>query len=118
QGATKAQVIKTMKANGKPFSKEYDILHFLSIPDGAVNFQFENDKVMHIDGVTDDGQPPLQGTGLLYYRDSIDLAKRVSYLFSSSKRSARRGNSAGGSPHGAFGKRERMKSVRAPWPGA
>jgi hypothetical protein len=50
QGATKAQVIKAMKANGKPFSDKYDILHFLSIPDGPANFTFENDKVVHICG--------------------------------------------------------------------
>jgi hypothetical protein len=43
-----------MRANGRSFSDKYDILHFMSIPDGAVNFQFENDKVVHIDGMTDD----------------------------------------------------------------
>jgi hypothetical protein len=53
QGATKAQVIKAMKANGKPFSDKYDILHFLSIPDGPANFTFENDKVVHIYGNVD-----------------------------------------------------------------
>jgi hypothetical protein len=55
-GATKAQVIKAMKANGKPSSDpKYDTLHFLSITNGAVNFQFENDKAVIIFGVVDDG---------------------------------------------------------------
>jgi hypothetical protein len=53
QGATRAQVIKAMKANGRPFDCKYDQLHFTSIPDGVVNFQFENDKVVHIYGWTD-----------------------------------------------------------------
>jgi hypothetical protein len=54
QGATRAQVIKAMKTDGKPFSDKE--LHFLSIPDGPVNFRFENDKAININGVTDDGQ--------------------------------------------------------------
>ena len=54
-GATKAQVIKAMKANGKPSSNpKYDTLHFLSITNGDVNFQFENDKAVIIFGVVDD----------------------------------------------------------------
>jgi hypothetical protein len=52
--ATKEQVIKTMKANGRPTSKEYDVLHFLSVTNGDVNFQFENDKAVIIFGVVDD----------------------------------------------------------------
>jgi hypothetical protein len=53
QGATRAQVIKAMKANGRPW--EHDtVLHFLSVPNGAVNFGFENDKVVRIFGSMDD----------------------------------------------------------------
>jgi hypothetical protein len=53
QGATKAQVIKAMKANGRLWEQD-KVLHFLSIPNGAINFGIENDKVVRIFGVVDD----------------------------------------------------------------
>jgi hypothetical protein len=65
EGATKAEVIKAMKANGRPLSPgkdylanhpAYNRLHFLSAADiysGIVNFSFEGDKVVHIYGTVD-----------------------------------------------------------------
>jgi hypothetical protein len=59
EGATKAQVIKAMKANGRPLGiNEQNVLHFASTaPDsccgGDVNFEIENDKVVRIFGIMD-----------------------------------------------------------------
>ncbi len=57
EGATKAEVIKAMKANGRPLGiNEQNVLHFVSTADrygGDMNFQFENDKVVRIFGVVD-----------------------------------------------------------------
>jgi hypothetical protein len=59
EGATKAEVIKAMKANGRPLGiNEQNVLHFVSTaPDsccgGDVNFEIENDKVVRIFGSMD-----------------------------------------------------------------
>jgi hypothetical protein len=56
EGATKAQVIKAMKANGRWLDHD-TMLHFVSIADdnqgGDVNFAFKNDKVVRIVGSMD-----------------------------------------------------------------
>jgi hypothetical protein len=55
QGATKAEVIKAMKANGRPVDHD-KVLHFVSTADrysGDMNFEIEGDKVVRIFGVVD-----------------------------------------------------------------
>ena len=59
EGATKAEVIRAMEANGGPLGNEQDTLHFFSVVDssgGWINFRFENDRVVIIFGQMDDGQ--------------------------------------------------------------
>jgi hypothetical protein len=56
-GATKAEVIKAMKANGRWLDHNNRLLHFI-VPftdgdGGDVNFTFEGDKVVHILGMLD-----------------------------------------------------------------
>jgi hypothetical protein len=56
EGATEAEVIQAMKANGRLLDDHDTVLHFVSIgpPGGGnVNFAFENDKVVRIFGVMD-----------------------------------------------------------------
>jgi hypothetical protein len=55
EGSTKTEVIKAMKANGRPVDNN-KVLHFVSTADrysGDMNFQFENDTVVLIFGVVD-----------------------------------------------------------------
>jgi hypothetical protein len=47
EGATKAKVIKAMKANGRLVNTH---LHFITVYTGVVDFTFENDKVVIIHG--------------------------------------------------------------------
>jgi hypothetical protein len=47
EGATKAKVIKAMKANGRLVNTH---LHFITVYTGVVDFTFENDKVVIIQG--------------------------------------------------------------------
>jgi hypothetical protein len=55
QGATKAEVMKAMKANGRPVDHD-KVLHFVSTADrysGDMNFKMEDDKVVLIFGRVD-----------------------------------------------------------------
>lgn len=54
QGASKAQVIEAMRADGLP--EGHDGLRFLSIPDGGVIFTFKNDRVIIIVAGVNAGQ--------------------------------------------------------------
>jgi hypothetical protein len=60
EGATRSELIKTMKAIGRPLpGKEYT-LHFVSVADqpnsGDMNFEIDGDRVVRIFGVTDSGE--------------------------------------------------------------
>ena len=64
EGATRSELIKTMKAIGRPLpGKEYT-LHFVSVADqpnsGDMNFEIDGDRVVRIFGVTDFGRIPLE----------------------------------------------------------
>ncbi len=60
EGATKAEVIKAMRANGRPLGQdEKDVLHFVSVADrysGDMNFEIKDDRVVRIFGIVDSGE--------------------------------------------------------------
>ena len=60
EGATKSELIKTMKAIGRPLPRTAYTLHFVSVADqpncGDMNFEIEGDRVVRIFGVTDSGE--------------------------------------------------------------
>jgi hypothetical protein len=58
QGATKAQLVKAMKANGRMLSRdEPNVLHFVGVADrgGDMNFEISHDRVIRIFGFADIG---------------------------------------------------------------
>jgi hypothetical protein len=58
EGASKVEVIKAMKALGRPFGGEESVLQFVSVADrysGYMNFEIKDDRVVRIFGIVDSG---------------------------------------------------------------
>lgn len=59
EGATRTDVIKAMKANGRPFPGEENVVQFVSAADhdgGYINFEIVDDRVVRIFGEMDTGR--------------------------------------------------------------
>jgi hypothetical protein len=60
EGSTESELIKTMKAIGRPLPRKTYTLHFVSVADrpnsGDMNFEIEGNRVVRIFGVTDAGE--------------------------------------------------------------